>query len=156
MRAEVDRSKAVLLNVPVEDVYSALQAQFGSLQVSQFNQYSRVWNVYIQSDAPYRRSPDDITRLYTRSDNGKMVPLSAVVTTSYVSGPDLVPHFNSFPAAQVTGSAAEGYSSGDAIKPHLLAEPGQPLSASSSMHNPEPFHTGSCQDCPLILHDALK
>ena len=116
LRAEVDRSKAVLLGVPVEDVYSALQAQFGSIQVSQFNQYSRVWNVVLQSDAPYRRDPADITRLYTRSTNGKMVPLSAVVTTDYVTDPDLVTHFNGFPAAQVTGDAAPGYSSGDSIK----------------------------------------
>ena len=71
MRAEVDRSKAVLLGVPVEDVYSALQAQFGSIQVSQFNQYSRVWNVVLQSDAPYRRDPADITRLYTRSTTAR-------------------------------------------------------------------------------------
>jgi multidrug efflux pump len=116
LRAEVDRSKAVLLGVPVEDVYSAVQAQFGSIQVSQFNQYSRVWNVVLQSDAPYRQTPDDITRLYARSVNGEMVPLSAMVKTDFVTGPDLVPHFNGFPAAQVTGSAAPGYSSGDAIK----------------------------------------
>ncbi|MEI8356748.1 MAG: efflux RND transporter permease subunit, partial [Deltaproteobacteria bacterium] len=116
LQTEVDRSKAVLLGVPVDDVYSALQAQFGSIQVSQYNQYSRVWNVVLQSEAPYRRSPADITRLYTRGGNGEMTPLSAVVTTHYVSGPDLMSHFNGFPAAQVTGSAAEGYSSGDAIK----------------------------------------
>ncbi len=116
LRAEVDRSKAVLLGVPVEDVYSALQAQFGSIQVSQFNQYSRVWNVILQSDSAYRRTPADVTRLYTRSIKGQMIPLSAVVKTEYVTGPDLVPHFNGFPAAQVIGSAAPGYSSGDAIK----------------------------------------
>jgi multidrug efflux pump len=116
LKAEVDRSKTVLLGVPIADVYSAVQAQFGSIQVSQFNQYSRVWNVIIQSDAPYRRSPEDITRLYTKSTNGQMVPLSAVVTTKYVTGPDLVPHFNGFPAAQVTGGAAPGYSSGSALK----------------------------------------
>ncbi len=115
LKAEVDRSKAVLLGVPVADVYSALQAQFGSIQVSQYNQYSRVWNVILQSDAPYRRTPADITRLYTRSTNGQMVPLSAVVTTHYVSNPDLIPHFNGFPAAQVTGNAAAGFSSGEAI-----------------------------------------
>ena len=116
LRAEVDRSKSMLLGLPVEDVYSALQAQFGSITVSQFNQYSRVWNVILQSDAPFRRDPSDITRLYTRSTEGEMIPLSAVVTTSYTTGPDLVPHFNGFPAAQVTGSAAPGYSSGEAIK----------------------------------------
>ncbi len=116
LRATVDRSKAVLLGVPVGDVYSALQAQFGSIVVSQFTQYSRVWNVILQADAPYRQTPNDISKLYTKSTNGKMVPLSAVVSTEYVVGPDLVPHFNGFPAAQVTGGAAAGYSSGDAIK----------------------------------------
>ena len=116
LRAEVDRSTTVLLGVPVGDVYSALQAQFGSIQVSQFNQYSRVWNVVLQSDAPYRQKPSDITRLYTRSSNGQMVPLTAVVKTDYVTGPDLVPHFNGFPAAQVIGGAAPGYSSGTAIQ----------------------------------------
>jgi multidrug efflux pump len=116
LKAEVDRSKAVLLGVPVEDVYSAIQAQFGSIQVSQFNQYSRVWNVILQSDAPFRRQPTDITRLYTRSNNGQMVPLSALVTTRYVTGPDFLPHFNGFPAAQITGGASPGHSSGSAIK----------------------------------------
>jgi multidrug efflux pump len=116
LRAKVDRSRAVLLGVPVEDVYGALQAQFGSIQVSQFNQYSRVWNVILQSDAPFRREPGDITRLYTRSSNGNMVPLTAMVTTEFDSDPDLVPHFNGFPGAQVTGNAAPGYSSGTAIK----------------------------------------
>lgn len=115
LHAEVDRSKAVLLGVPIADVYSALQAQFGSIQVSQFNEYSRVWNVILQSDAPYRRTPADITRLYTRSANGQMVPLTALVKTSYASNPDLVPHFNGFPAAQVTGNAAAGFSSGEAL-----------------------------------------
>lgn len=116
MRANVDRSRATLLDVPVGDVYSALQAHFGSIVVSQYTQYSRVWNVILQADAPFRQTPDDITKLYTRSNAGKMVPLSAMVSTEYVTGPDLVPHFNGFPAAQVTGSAAPGYSSGDAIR----------------------------------------
>ncbi len=106
----------MLLGVPVPDVYRALQAQFGSIIVSQYTQYSRVWNVILQSDARYRQNPSDITRLHTRSQNDRMVPLSAVVNTSYTTGPDLLPHFNGFPAAQVTGSASAGYSSGDALR----------------------------------------
>ena len=116
LKADVDREKAVLLGVPVQDVYSALQAQFGSITVSQYNQYSRVWNVVLQSDARYRQHPSDITRLYTRSGGGQMVPLSALVTTRYSTGPDLLSHFNGFPAAQITGNASAGYSSGDAIR----------------------------------------
>jgi len=115
LRAVVDRDKATLLGVPVEDVYSAIQAQFGSLTASQYNQFSRVWWVIVQSDAVYRQSPGDLTRLYTRSRDGHMVPLSALVKTEWVAGPDLLPHFNGFPAAKVNGNPAAGYSSGDAI-----------------------------------------
>ncbi len=115
LRAIVDRDKATLLGVQVEDVYSAIQAQFGSLTASQYNQFSRVWWVIVQSDARYRQQPEDLTRLYTRSRDGKMVPLSALVRTEWVAGPDLLPHFNGFPAAKVNGNPAPGNSSGDAI-----------------------------------------
>ena len=129
LRADVDRAKATLLGVPIQDVYSAIQAQFGSLTVSQYNQSSRVWWVILQSDAKYRQDPSDLTRLYTRSDKGQppppystaqsspgqMVPLSSLVSTRWVAGPDLLPHFNGFPAAKVIGNPAAGYSSGEAI-----------------------------------------
>jgi multidrug efflux pump len=115
LSADVDREKANLLGVPVKDVYNAIQAQFGSLTVSQYNEYSRVWWVILQSEPKYRQEPGDITRLYTRSNQGVMVPLSALVTTRWVSGPDLLPHFNGFPAAKVNGNDAPGYSSGQAI-----------------------------------------
>ncbi len=116
LKADVDREKAELLGVSINDIYSTMQAQFGSMQVSQFDQYSRTWNVTIQSDAAFRQTPADLTRLYVRSNKAEMIPLSALVKTSYSNGPDLVPHFNGFPAAQISGSAAPGYSSGDAIR----------------------------------------
>src|SRR5215472_8091539 len=115
LRAVVDRDKTTLLGIPIQDVYSAIQAQFGSLTVSQFNQFSNVWWVVIQSDAQYRQTPDDLTRLYTRNSQNQMVPLSSVVTTRWTQGPDLLPHFNGFTAAKINGSAASGYSSGEAI-----------------------------------------
>jgi len=115
LRVEVDREKANLLGVSVNDVYNAIQAQFGSLTVSQFNQYSRTWWVILQSDPKHRQAPVDLGRLYTRSNKGDMVPLSALVTTRWVAGPDLLPHFNGFPAAKINGNAAPGYSSGQAI-----------------------------------------
>ena len=116
LKVDVDRDKATLLGVQISDVYSAIQAQFGSLIVSQFNQYSRSWFVILQSDARFRLTPEDITRLYTRNQQGQMVPLTALVQTSYVTGPDLLPHFNGFPAAKIIGSQAPGYSSGQAIQ----------------------------------------
>lgn len=115
LSVDVDRDKANLLEVPVQDVYSAIQAQFGSLTVSQYNEFSRVWWVVLQSEPKYRQHPEDLTRLYTRSGKGEMIPLSALVKTRWVSGPDLLPHFNGFPAAKVNGNAAAGFSSGQAI-----------------------------------------
>jgi multidrug efflux pump len=115
LKVDVDRDKATLLGVQISDVYSAIQAQFGSLIVSQFNQYSRSWFVILQSDARFRLTPEDITKLYTRNQHGQMIPLTALVRTSYVTGPDLLPHFNGFPAAKIIGSQAPGYSSGQAI-----------------------------------------
>src|SRR5262249_30910761 len=73
------------------------------------------WFVIIQSEPRYREHPEDLRRLYTRSNSGAMVPLSALVTTEWVTGPDLLPHFNGFPAAKINGTAAPGYSSGQAI-----------------------------------------
>ena len=115
LRADVDRDKTTLLGIPVQDVYSAIQAQFGSLTASQFNQFSRVWWVILQSDALFRQHPEDLTRLYTRNNQNQMVPLSSVVSTRWTTGPDLLSHFNGFPAAKINGSAAPSYSSGDAI-----------------------------------------
>jgi multidrug efflux pump len=115
LRADVDREKATLLGIPVQDVYSAIQAQFGSLTASQFSQFSRVWWVILQSDARFRQQPEDLTRLYTRSNQGKMVPLSAVVTTQWTAGPDILPHFNGFPASKIIGNPSPGHSSGQAI-----------------------------------------
>jgi multidrug efflux pump len=116
LRATVNRDQATLLNVSIDDVYNAIQAQFGSLTASQFNEFSRVWWVVLQSDDRFRQVPSDLTRLYTRSSSGKMIPLSALVSTAWVSGPDILPHFNGFPAAKVIGSNTPAYSSGDAIK----------------------------------------
>ncbi len=115
LRADVDREKTSLLGIPIQDVYSAIQAQFGSLTVSQYNLFSHVWWVIMQSDARYRQNPEDLTRLYTRNNQNQMVPLSSVVSTRWTAGPDVLPHFNGFTAAKVIGSAAVGYSSGDAI-----------------------------------------
>ena len=113
-RAVVDRDKATLLGVSIDDVYSAIQAQFGSLTASQYK-FSRVWWVIVQSDAKYRQNPGDLTRLYTRSSNGQMVPLSALVTTQWVAGPDLSRTSTAFPPPRSTGTPRRATAPGDAI-----------------------------------------
>jgi multidrug efflux pump len=112
---DVDRDKAETLGVPVQDIYNSLQTLFGSLYVSQFPKDSRLWQVILQAEPEFRLTPGDIQNIYVRTRDNKMVPLSAVVQTRYVTGPDLVTRFNNYPAVKITGSAAPGYSSGQAL-----------------------------------------
>lgn len=113
---DVDREKAETLGVPVEDVYSTMQTMFGSLYVSQFNKFSRLWQVILQAEPSYRLKAEDLQQIYVRSKNLGMVPLKALLTTRYVTGPDLLTRFNNFPAVKLTANAAPGYSSGQALK----------------------------------------
>ncbi|WP_431824313.1 efflux RND transporter permease subunit [Burkholderia sp. F1] len=112
---DVDRDKSETLGVPIQDVYSAMQTMFGSLYVSQFNRASRLWQVILQAEPSYRLKPQDLDQIYVRSTNGSMVPLKSVVTSRYVTGPDLITRFNNFPAVKITANAAPGYSSGQVI-----------------------------------------
>ena len=109
----LDRTKAESLNVPVSRVFSTLQAQLGSRFVNDFNLYSRVFQVKVQADAPYRNAVDDIRKLHVRSDEGKMVPISSLASLSTVLAPQLVTRYNQFAAAQVNGEANTGFSSGE-------------------------------------------
>jgi multidrug efflux pump len=113
--SNVDRSKAETLGVSVPDVYAALQTLFGSLYVSQYNKYGRVWQVILQAIPEFRERPEDIQNIFVRQREGEMVPLSSVVTSRYVTGPDLLPRFNGFMAAKITGDADTGFSSGQSI-----------------------------------------
>ncbi len=113
---DLDRNKAEVLGVRVGDVFNTMQAYFGSQVFGQFTQFSRVWFVIAQADAQYRASPEDFQKIYVRSASGASVPLSALITTRYVSSPKLLTRFNGFPAVKITGSQASGYSSGDAIR----------------------------------------
>ncbi len=115
LRTDVDRSKAEVLGLAVQDIYNSLQTLFGSLYVSQYNKFGRVWQVILQAEPAYREKPEDIQNIFVRQKDGEMVPLAAVVTTRYDTGPDLVSRFNGFMAAKITGDASPGYSSGQAI-----------------------------------------
>ena len=112
---DVDRARAELIGVPVPDVYGTLQAYFGSMFVSQFTQFGRVWQVIMQAEGEYRDAPADLDNIYLTSREGETVPLSAVAERRFSAGPTLLSRFNGFPAAKVTGSAAPGFSSGQAL-----------------------------------------
>lgn len=115
LRLDVDRAKAETLGVPVEDVYATMQTMFGSSYVSQFAKFSRLFQVIIQGEPASRLTPKDIDYVYVRSRNGSMIPLSAVATTHFDRGPDVVTRFNNYTAVKVTAEAAPGFSSGEAI-----------------------------------------
>jgi len=104
------------LGIPLNDIFSTLQAQLGSYYVNDFNKFGRSYQVRIQSEKEYRDTTDDIFRFYVRNENGKMIPLQTLLTTTPMIGPDTIEHHNLFRSAQISGSAAPGYSSGDAIK----------------------------------------
>ena len=112
---DLDRARAEILGVPVNNVYETLQAYFGSAYISQFTQFGRIWQVIIQARPEYRDQPEDFDQIFVKSNNGQMIPMSALMTVSYVPGANLLTRFNGFPAAKVTGSQAEGYSTGQAI-----------------------------------------
>jgi HAE1 family hydrophobic/amphiphilic exporter-1 len=114
--AAVDRVKAENVNVPVGSVFSALQSYLGSYYVNQFNKFARTYQVYVQADSRYRVAPDDIRRLYVRNTKNQMVPLGTLADVSFRTAPSVVTLYNLFPAAPISGMAAPGYSSGQALK----------------------------------------
>ncbi len=113
--ADVDRDKVLRQGVAIGDVYQTLQAYLGGLYLNQFNRFGRQWRVFLQAEGGDRESEDDIRNYYVRNKNGVMVPLSSVVSTRRVTGPEYTNRFNLYRSAQVLGSAAPGYSSGQAL-----------------------------------------
>ncbi|MGO1118634.1 efflux RND transporter permease subunit [Rhodovibrionaceae bacterium A322] len=113
---DVNRDKTKKLGVPLSDVFTTLQAQLGSLYVNDFDKFGRIFKVYVQADKEFRAEPEDVFQLYVRNEAGEMVPLSTLISTSPILGPESLTRFNMFRAATVNGSAAAGYSSGQAIK----------------------------------------
>ena len=115
MRIDLDREKAMTLGVPVPEVFDTLQSTFGALYVNDFNRSGRVYQVQLQSEPRFRAYPEDIRNVYVRAKSGDLVPLTALANIREVKGPEIVERFNVFTSAKILGSAAPGYSSGDAI-----------------------------------------
>lgn len=113
---DVDRDKVKMLGVPLADVFSTMKAYTGSVYVNDFNMFNRIYRVYIQAEAPYREHRDDISLYFVRGDNGDMIPLTALGNTEYTTGPGSIKRFNMFNTAIIRGTAAQGYSSGQAME----------------------------------------
>jgi multidrug efflux pump len=114
LHADIDRTKARQLGVPVADIFETLQIYLGSLYANDFNQFGRTYSVRVQADAPYRARAEDIGLLKVRSASGEMVPLSALMTVSPSAGPERAMRYNGFLSADINGGPAPGHSSGQA------------------------------------------
>jgi hydrophobe/amphiphile efflux-1 (HAE1) family protein len=113
---EVDEAKAISQDVPITDIYATLQSTMGSLYVNDFNRSGRTYRVQMQAEPQYRMKPEDLGRVYVRSQSGAMVPLSALSTVSDLVGAEQLERFNGLLSAKILGSGATGVSSGDAIR----------------------------------------
>ncbi len=113
---EVDEAKAISQGVPIADIYATLQTTMGSLYVNDFNRSGRTYRVQLQAEPEFRMKPEDLGRVYVRSNSGMMVPLSALSTVKNIVGAEQLERYNGLLSAKVLGSGAAGVSSGDAIK----------------------------------------
>jgi hydrophobe/amphiphile efflux-1 (HAE1) family protein len=113
---DLDRNKAKLLGLNLPDVFNTLQIYLGSLYVNDFNLFGRTFRVTMQADKDARANASDLSRLYVRNNTGGMVPLSTLGTLKPIVGPETVPHYNNYASALINGSAAPGYSSGQAVE----------------------------------------
>ena len=112
----VEAEKAMAQGVSVSEIYSTLAAQFGATYINDFNKYGRVYRVYMQADAPYRATLDDLSKVYVKNNRGKMLPITSVITTQNIVGPYKLTRFNLYPAITINGTTANGVSSGTAMK----------------------------------------
>ena len=111
---DVDRAKAKRLGVDLNDVFATLQIYLGSYYVNDFNQFGKTYRVVVQADSQFRLNAEDIVALKTRNKDGEMVPLGSLLEVRNSYGPDRAMRYNAFPAADINGGAAPGYSSGQA------------------------------------------
>jgi HAE1 family hydrophobic/amphiphilic exporter-1 len=116
VQVELDREKARVLGIPINDVFAALSAAMGGAYVNDFNRFGRLYRVYVQAEPAYRQRPDDIGRFYVRSTTtNQMVPLSTLMSVKPASGTEITTRFNLFRSVEITGVPAPGYTSGQAM-----------------------------------------
>ena len=117
LQLDIDREKVSKLGVPITDVFNTLQASLGGAYVNDFNRFGRLYRVFVQAEADYRQQPDDIGQFYVRSTaSGEMIPLSTVVDVRHVSGTEMTTRYNLARSVEISGRAAPGYSSAQAMK----------------------------------------
>ncbi|HMM05006.1 MULTISPECIES: multidrug efflux RND transporter permease subunit [unclassified Dysgonomonas] len=112
---DVDRDQAMLLGVPMSDIFSTMKAYLGSVYVNDFNMFNRIYKVYIQADQSYRATANDINLFFVKTKTGDMVPLTALGKTSYTTGPGNITRFNMYTSASMQVTPSAGHSSGQVM-----------------------------------------
>ena len=115
-RVTIDREKVQTLLLTTDQVFQTLASYLGSSYVDQFNKFGRVFQIYVQGDARFRMTPDEVLNLKVRNHNGDMIPLSTVLTITPTVGPSLISLYNLYPSATIVGVPAKGFSSGDTMR----------------------------------------
>ncbi len=113
--ADVDRDKTIAQGIAVADVYQTLQAFMGGAFINYFNRFGRQWRVFVEAEGDQRTRPENVNQFYVRNAAGDMVPLAALTTLKRISGPEFTQRYNMYRCAQIFGSAAPGYKSGQAM-----------------------------------------
>ena len=113
---DVDRDKVKLAGVPMADVFSTMKTYTGSVYVNDFNMFNRIYRVYIQAEAPYRQQRENIGLFFVKGSSGDMIPLTALGTTDYTTGPGSIKRFNMFNTSVIRGTTANGASSGQVME----------------------------------------
>ncbi len=111
----IDREKAKSLHVPLSQITDTLGVYMGSSYVNDFDFNNRSYRVYVQADKQFRSTAQDMKEFYVRSDSGAMIPLDNLISITQTTTPQVISHYNLFRSAEIDGSAAPGYSSGQAI-----------------------------------------
>lgn len=115
IRLDIDRRKSAALGVNVSDIFTTLQGYMGSIYVNDFTKYGKVFRVFIQADKSFRSEVSDISKVFVKNYRGDMVPLSSVMQMKKIIGPADLPHYNMYRSITINGTAAPGYSSGQAM-----------------------------------------
>src|SRR5438270_1146867 len=113
---DVDRPRVIAQGVPISDVYKTMQMFMGGVLVNYFNRFGRQWQVYVQAEGDYRTRAENVGQFYVTNDAGQPVPMSALTRVKPNTGPEFTMRYNLYRCAQINGSAAPGYSSGQAVK----------------------------------------
>jgi HAE1 family hydrophobic/amphiphilic exporter-1/multidrug efflux pump len=116
VKLDVDRDKARTLNIPINNVFQALQIYLGGLQVNDFNLFGRTYKVMIQAEQDFRKSPENIDDIFVRTNDGSMAPMSTVSKISMTTGPDILQRYNMFRTAEINGANGPGVSTGAALE----------------------------------------